>query len=65
MACRWYSVCPLRRLEREGQLPTCWAQDYCRTMDNWRHCRRYQLEQEGIPHPDNMLPNGDIDKSIQ
>ena len=24
----------------------------------------YQLEEKGIYHPDNMLPNGEIDESI-
>jgi DNA polymerase len=62
MACPWHSVCPLRRLEREGQLPDSWARDYCKTTDNWRRCRRYQLEEQGIPHSDYMLPNGQIDE---
>jgi hypothetical protein len=65
MACRWYAVCPLRRLERKGQISYGWAQKYCQTTDNWCHCRRYQLEEEGIAHPDNMLPNGKIDNSIK
>ena len=63
MACPWYSVCPLRRLEKEGRLPLSWAQEYCRTADNWRNCRRYQLEEQGVFHPDNMLPNGEIQES--
>ena len=65
MTCPWYSVCPLRRLEREGRIGCSWARDYCKTMDRWRNCRRYELEEKGIPHPDNMLPNGKIDESIQ
>lgn len=63
MTCPWYSVCPLRRLEREGRFAESWAQDYCKTIDNWRQCRRYQLEEKGIAHPDNMLPNGEMDES--
>ncbi len=35
MACRWYSVCPLRRWETEGRLSRSWAQDFCETTDNW------------------------------
>jgi len=65
MTSPWYSVCPLRRLEREGQIDCSWARDYCRTMDNWHNCRRYTLEERGIPHPDNMLPNGEINESIR
>jgi hypothetical protein len=64
MACRWYSVCPLRRWEKEGRLSRSWAQDFCETTDNWRHCRRYQLEDQGISHPDNMLPSGQIDPTL-
>ena len=64
MACRWYSVCPLRRWEKEGRLSHSWAQDFCETTGNWHHCRRYQLEDRGISHPDNMLPSGQIDPTL-
>ena len=64
MACRWYSVCPLRRWEKEGRLSRSWAQDFCETRDNWHHCLRYQLEDQGISHPDNMLPSGQIDPTL-
>jgi len=57
MTCPWYSVCPLRRWERERRIDRSWAEEFCRTADNWRHCRRYRLEEKGIPH-DNMLPDG-------
>jgi len=26
--------------------------------------RTYELEESGIPHPDNMLPNGEMMKSV-
>ena len=64
MACRWYSVCPLRRWESEGRLSRSWAQDFFETTDEWRHCRRYQLEDQGMSHPDNMLPSGQIDPTL-
>jgi len=65
MSCPWYSICPLRRFERQGRIDHSWVRDYCRTMENWRNCRRYQLEEEDLPHPDNMLPDGKIDESIR
>jgi len=64
MACKWYDVCPLRRFERQGILDKSWAQNYCKSADNWQNCKRYQLEEIGISHPDNMMPNGEIDDSI-
>ena len=64
MACRWYSVCPLRRFERKGLLTDQWAKEYCKSSFNWVHCRRYQLEQQGAAHPDNMLPDGSIDERL-
>lgn len=64
MTCKWYNICPLRRLEKEGKLADFWAQNYCKSAGNWQHCKRYQLEEKGIYHPDNMLPDGRIDESI-
>jgi len=58
MSCKWYALCPLRRLEREGLIGQHWAETYCRSDHHWKSCRRYQLEEQGIPHPDNLLPDG-------
>jgi len=33
-------------------------------MDNWRNCKRYQLEEQGIAHFDNMLPSGQVDEDL-
>jgi len=30
----------------------------------WKACVRYQMEERGDPHPDNMLPNGQIDETL-
>jgi hypothetical protein len=65
MACKWSSVCPLRRFERQGQLTDHWAREYCTSVSNWRHCRRYQMEEQGTSHPDNMLPDGSIDEDLR
>jgi len=62
MTCKWYNVCPLRRFERQGKLTKSWAQNFCKSNNNWQNCKRYQLEEKGIYHPDNMLPNGEIDE---
>ena len=64
MACKWYDMCPLRRFERQSKLDKTWQRNYCKSADNWQNCKRYQAEEKGIFHPDNMLPNGEIDESI-
>jgi len=67
MTCRWYEVCPLRQFEQEGKLSLIWADNFCKTIDNWKNCKnckRYQLEEAGIPHPDNMLPSGEADERL-
>lgn len=60
MACKWYSLCPLRRFEKLGLLDSSWGNQYCRSDSFWKECKRYRLEEQGIPHPDNMLPDGRI-----
>ncbi|XPS88536.1 uncharacterized protein Dvar_65550 [Desulfosarcina variabilis str. Montpellier] len=57
MTCYWYAICPLRRWERQGVISEKWSENYCSTESHWKSCRRYQLEQQGIPH-DQMLPDG-------
>ena len=60
MACKWFSVCPLRRLEREGAISSKWRVEYCESEDNWANCVRYQMDEQGKPHPYNMMPDGVI-----
>ena len=64
MACKWYHMCPLRSFERMGLLDQRWAEGYCKTDTHWEACRRYQLEEQGIYHPDNLLPDGRIDPDL-
>ena len=64
MVCKWYSVCPLRRHEKKGKIDLSWAEQYCKPNDGWKECRRYKLEEQGIYHPDNMLPNGLVDETL-
>ena len=35
-----------------------WKEQYCEREENWKNCKRYQLEEKGIPH-ENILPNGE------
>ena len=64
MSCKWYNICPLRGFEEQGKLSNKWAKEYCKSDDNWKNCKRYQSEEQGVYHPDNMLPNGEIDKTL-
>jgi hypothetical protein len=45
-----------------GKLDSKWVKNFC--MGNWRECIRYQKEEAGIYHPDNMLPDGTIDRKL-
>ncbi len=45
-----------------GSLDDKWIKEYCNGI--WQNCIRYRLEENGEYHPDNMLPDGTIDKSL-
>lgn len=60
--CKWYDCCPIKRYTETGRLETSWVEQYC-LVDN-RSCVRYQMEEAGQSHPDNMLPNGEIRKDL-
>ena len=64
MVCKWYELCPLRAFERQGKLNRKWVNEYCKSENNWQNCRRYQMEEKGEFHLDNLLPNGEIDKNL-
>ncbi len=64
MACKWYTVCPLRKLEKEGKIGDIWAKEFCQSQWNWQNCKRYELEEKGLAHPDNMMPDGRIDETL-
>jgi len=61
--CKWYPACPMKRFYEQGKLEKKWVEGYC-WGDNER-CVRYRLEERGEPHPDNMLPNGEIREELQ
>ncbi len=60
--CKWFYVCPINYFTQEGKLDKHWVNDYCK--NNWNNCVRYYKEEHGIYHPDNMLPDGKIDKNL-
>jgi len=46
----------------EGKLSDEQIDTYCK--GDWIACKRYEMEQKGIYHPDNMLPDGTIDENL-
>ena len=61
--CKWYKVCPMKRFYEEGKLDKKWVENYC--FQNGENCKRLEMVNKGIVHPDNMLPNGEIDESLK
>ncbi|MEA2059361.1 MAG: hypothetical protein U9P10_02325 [Thermodesulfobacteriota bacterium] len=60
--CRWYECCPIKTYTENGNLERYWEENYC--LVNNRTCLRYQMEEKGKFHPDNMLPDGTIRESL-
>jgi hypothetical protein len=58
MVCKWFTVCPMKKYYEQGRLEKKWIQNYCK--GNYAKCIRFQMEENGELHPDNMLPNGEI-----
>ena len=56
--CKWYQVCPIKFHVDNKKLDSKWVENYCLVGN--KECVRYQLEEKGEFHPDNMLPNGKI-----
>ena len=61
--CKWYDVCPMKRFYEQGKLERKWVDRFCR--GDYETCVRYQMEERGEPHPDNMLPNGEIREDLK
>jgi hypothetical protein len=53
----------MKRFYEEDKLERKWIEEYC--MGDYTRCVRYKLQEAGIPHPDNMLPNGEIMESLK
>ena len=60
--CKWYPVCPMKMFYEKGKLDKKWIELYCK--GDWESCIRYQMEEKGEFHPDQMLPDGSIDKKL-
>jgi hypothetical protein len=61
--CKWFAVCPLKQVYEQGKLDERWVEEYC-----WRdnpECVRRKMEEKGVYHPDNMLPDGTIDGGLR
>ena len=56
--CKWYPLCPMKRYFEKGRLDKRWIELYCK--GDWEQCVRYNMEEDGQFHPDNMLPDGSI-----
>jgi DNA polymerase len=52
----------MKYYREKGKLDEKWILRYCK--GNWKDCVRYQMEEKGEYHPDNMLPDGTIDNSL-
>ena len=56
--CKWYEICPLKNFHEQGKLEKKWIDNFCK--GDYERCVRYQMEETGEPHLDNMLPNGKL-----
>jgi hypothetical protein len=61
--CKWYQICPIKYFVDHDKLDRKWVENYCLVGNT--NCIRYQMEESGQSHPDNMLPNGYIDQDLQ
>jgi len=60
--CKWYRMCPMRKYYENGKLDRKWIELYCK--GDWSSCKRFEMEENNEFHPDNMLPDGSIDKNL-
>ena len=61
--CIWFDYCPIPEFVETGKLPEKWTLCFCNVANPY--CKRYQLENMGRNIPDNMLPDGTIEKNLQ
>jgi len=61
--CKWFLMCPLKKLYDEDMLEPKWIELYCKGL--WSTCVRYQMEEKGSYHPDWMLPDGSLDENLK
>ena len=56
--CHWFEVCPLKKFYEQKKIDKKWIEDYC--WGNYSACVRKKMEEDGISHSDNMMPDGTI-----
>ena len=61
--CPWYTMCPVKYRYEKGLLDRFWIEMYC--TGDWSRCVRYQKEEQGISHPDSMIPDGSLDNNLR
>jgi hypothetical protein len=61
--CKWYYCCPIKYFVDQGKLDRKWVEEYCLVGN--KNCVRYQMEESGEHHPNNMLPNGEIREDLK
>jgi uracil-DNA glycosylase family 4 len=54
--CKWYPLCPLKQHHDAGKLDSKWIELFCK--GDWQSCVRFQMEENGQPHSDWLLPDG-------
>ncbi|KPL09472.1 MAG: uracil-DNA glycosylase [Bacteroides sp. SM23_62] len=62
-ACKWYSMCPMKRFYEAGRLERKWIELYCKGI--WQNCVRYEMEELDHYHFDWMLPDGSPDENLK
>ena len=60
--CKWFQICPMTMFFEKGLLEEKYITSYCKS--DWNSCIRFQKEEAGIPHPDNMRQDGSIDENL-
>ena len=52
----------MKKFYESDKLDKKWIEMYCK--GNWESCLRYKMEENGHYHPDNMLPDGSINGTM-
>ena len=61
--CPHYVTCPMRTYYAEGKISKQWVDEYC--FGDFEACVRKLLEDDGVYHSDQMMPDGKIDRRLQ
>ena len=61
--CKWFVSCPIRQYTEAGKLERCWVESY--SLVSNEECVRFQMESQGLAHPDTMLPDGEIRDGLE